>query len=80
MTSDAGKENKEQNPNYKPHSSAPHVEEHDSTKPQAVVFDVNGDCGVQCSEHHKAMDLENLDDEKVDASNAESTQGGNRGN
>ncbi|KAI4993340.1 microtubule-associated protein 70-4-like [Hordeum vulgare subsp. vulgare] len=80
VTSDAGKENKEQNPNYKPHSSAPHVEEHDSTKPQAVVFDVNGDCGVQCSEHHKAMDLENLDDEKVDASNAESTQGGNRGN
>lgn len=80
VTSDAGKENKEQNPNYKPHSSAPHEKGHDATKPQAVVFDANGDCGVQRSEHHKDMDLENLDDKKVDASNAESTQGGNRGN
>uniref|UniRef100_A0A453IM73 Uncharacterized protein n=1 Tax=Aegilops tauschii subsp. strangulata TaxID=200361 RepID=A0A453IM73_AEGTS len=80
VTSDAGKENKEQNPNYKPHSSAPHEQGHDATKPQAAVFDANGDCGVQRSEHHKDMDLENLDDKKADASNAESTQGGNRGN
>jgi hypothetical protein len=72
VTSDAGKENKEQNPNYKPHLSAPHVQVHSVTKPQAV-FDANGDCGIQCSEHHKAMDLEN------DPSNAvESAQGGNR--
>jgi hypothetical protein len=78
VTSDAGKENKEQNPNYKPHLSAPHVQVHSVTKPQAV-FDANGDCGIQCSEHHKAMDLENLGEKKVDASNAvESTQGGNR--
>ena len=69
VTSDAGKENKEQNPNYTPHLS---------TKPH-TVFDANGDCGIQCSEHHKDMDLENLAGEKVDASNAPgSTQGGNR--
>ncbi|XBH86348.1 hypothetical protein VPH35_074028 [Triticum aestivum] len=80
VTSDAGKENKEQNPNYKPHSSAPHEQGHDATKPQAVVFDANEDCGVQRSEHHKDMDLENLDDKKADASNAESTQDDNRGN
>ncbi|KAM3230116.1 hypothetical protein ACQJBY_060738 [Aegilops geniculata] len=80
VTSDAGKENKEQNPNYKPHSSAPHEQGYDATKPQAVVFDGNGDCGVQRSEHHKDMDLENLSDKKADASNAESTQDDNRGN
>ncbi|CAM0872003.1 unnamed protein product [Alopecurus aequalis] len=78
VASDAGKENKEQNPNYKSHLSAPHVQGHSGTKPQ-VVFDANGDSGIQCTEHHKAMDLENLGEEKVDASNAPgSTQGGNR--
>jgi hypothetical protein len=78
VTSDAGKENKEQNPNYKPRLSAPHVQVHGGTKPQAV-FDPNGDCGIQCSEHHKTMDLENLGEKTVDASNAvESAQGGNR--
>ncbi|KAK1651845.1 hypothetical protein QYE76_069650 [Lolium multiflorum] len=78
VTSDAGKENKEQNPNYKPRLSAPHVQVHGGTKPQAV-FDANGDCGIQCSEHHKTMDLENLGEKTADASNAvESAQGGNR--
>lgn len=80
VTSDAGKENKEQNPNYKQHLRTPHVQGHSGTKPQSV-FDANGDCGIQCSEHHKAMDMENLGEKQVDASNAvESTQGGNREN
>ncbi|KAL5217954.1 hypothetical protein ABZP36_018638 [Zizania latifolia] len=58
---DAGKENKEQNPNFKTCLN-------DSIE--------NGDCGVQGSEHQEEMDLKILDEGKDDASNgAKSTKG-----
>lgn len=79
VTSDAGKENKEQNPNYKLHLITQHVQGHSGVKTQAV-FDANGDCGVQCSKDHEDMDLENLDEGKSDTSNAARSTKGNREN
>jgi hypothetical protein len=55
VADDAGKENKEQNPNYKAHLGDSHAD---------------GDCGVQCSEHEEAMDLRKLDEGKADDSDA----------
>jgi hypothetical protein len=54
MLSDAGKENKEQNPNPKAHLNVSHSQGHGDTK----VFDGNDECGVQCSEHQEAMENE----------------------
>lgn len=54
MPSDAGKENKEQNPNPKAHLNVSHSQGQSDTK----VFDGNDECGVQCSEHQEAMENE----------------------
>ncbi|KAG8074052.1 hypothetical protein GUJ93_ZPchr0006g40698 [Zizania palustris] len=60
---DAGKENKEQNPNAKTCLNDSHE---------------NGDCGVQCSEHQEEMDLKMLDEGEADASNGGKTTKGSR--
>uniref|UniRef100_A0A0A9GG08 Uncharacterized protein n=1 Tax=Arundo donax TaxID=35708 RepID=A0A0A9GG08_ARUDO len=49
MASDAGKENKEQNPNSKAHLDASRLQGRDDTMSRAVI-DANGECGVQCDE------------------------------
>uniref|UniRef100_A0A0E0KAJ1 Uncharacterized protein n=1 Tax=Oryza punctata TaxID=4537 RepID=A0A0E0KAJ1_ORYPU len=55
VAADAGKENKEQNPNYKAHLGDSHADD---------------DCGVQCSEHEEAIDLRKLDEGMADDSDA----------
>ncbi|OEL15767.1 Microtubule-associated protein 70-4 [Dichanthelium oligosanthes] len=54
MAADAGKENKEQNPNSKAHLKISLSQGHGDTK----VSDENDECGVQCSEHQEAMENE----------------------
>ncbi|XP_062216389.1 microtubule-associated protein 70-4-like [Phragmites australis] len=55
MTSDAGKENKEQNPNSNAHLNASRLQGRDDTISHTVI-DANGECGVQCGEHQEAME------------------------